>query len=204
MTLNKRNIFLLSIFVFVLNNLFAQEKNVQFGLATYYSDAFQGRRTTSGERYNNILYTAAHATLPLFSLVKVTNLKNNESVIVKVNDRCVRSYSRIIDLSKAAAKKIDLMLSGIAKVKLEVITPSDLNIIDNAPDSVIKKIQFDVNSLKNKLFNRTKMTDNDKQVLLNYIYSKIPSVHFWKNWLGKTDWLALNYFYYSVLVNDVC
>jgi rare lipoprotein A len=114
----------------------AQEKYVQYGIATYYSDAFQGRYTSCGERYNNTLYTAAHATLPFHTLVKVTNLKNGKYVIVKINDRCPKYPNRIIDLSKVAAAKIDIIASGIASIKLEVIDQFDLNVIEDMPDSL--------------------------------------------------------------------
>ncbi len=138
MTLNKRINFLLIIFSFLINFSFSQEKYVTYGIATYYSDAFQGRKTTSGESYNKILYTAAHATLPFQTLVKITNLKNNISVVVKINDRCPKYCNRIIDLSKAAAKKLEIINSGIANVKLQVITAADLNMMINTPDSVFK------------------------------------------------------------------
>jgi len=150
MTLKKRSIFLLVIIVFAFYHLFAQEKNVQYGYASYYSDAFQGRRTTSGERYNKALYTAAHATLPLHTFVKVINLKNNDSVIVMINDRCARNRYNMIDLSKAAAKKLDIISSGIAKVKFEILSPSDMNIIGNAPDSLFIVIPKDTTLLKSK------------------------------------------------------
>ena len=136
MTLNKRLVFLLGIFLSLNSYLFAQEKFVQNGIATYYSDAFQGRNTSCGEKYDYTLYTAAHASLPFQTLVKVTNLTNNISVIVKINDRCPNYYNRILDLSKAAAKKLDIIASGIAKVKLEVITKADLNMIDDVSDSL--------------------------------------------------------------------
>ncbi|MFA4853076.1 MAG: septal ring lytic transglycosylase RlpA family protein, partial [Bacteroidales bacterium] len=114
MALNKRNIFLLVILFLLINLSFAQEKYVQSGVASYYSDVFQGRTTACGEKYNNTLYTAAHATLPFHTLVKITNLKNNKTVIVKINDRCPKYPNRIIDLSKVAAKKLDILAAGIA------------------------------------------------------------------------------------------
>ena len=137
MTLNKRLVFLLVIFLSLTRCLIAQDKFVQNGIATYYSDVFQGRYTSCGEKYDNTLYTAAHASLPFQTLVKVTNLTNNISVVVKINDRCPGYYNRIIDLSKAAAKKLGIISSGIAKVKLEVITNADLNIINDASDSIL-------------------------------------------------------------------
>ncbi|MFA5780945.1 MAG: septal ring lytic transglycosylase RlpA family protein [Bacteroidales bacterium] len=143
MALNKRNIFLLVILFLLINLSFAQEKYVQSGVASYYSDVFQGRTTACGEKYNNTLYTAAHATLPFHTLVKITNLKNNKTVIVKINDRCPKYPNRIIDLSKVAAKKLDILAAGIANVKLEVVPLCDLNVINNATDTVFNVIHSD-------------------------------------------------------------
>ncbi|MFD2515454.1 septal ring lytic transglycosylase RlpA family protein [Pontibacter locisalis] len=96
------------------------------GKATYYADRFQGQRTTSGERYDKKLLTAAHVTLPFNTLVQVTNLKNGKSVIVRINDRKARSRTNIIDLSRAAAEEIDLIRAGVAPVKLQEVRKDDL------------------------------------------------------------------------------
>lgn len=93
----------------------------QQGIATYYADKFQGRKTAFGERYDRKLYTAAHRTLPHNSLVRVTALSNKKSVIVRINDRGPFTRNRVIDLSKAAAKEIDLVAHGIMKVTIETI-----------------------------------------------------------------------------------
>jgi len=92
---------------------------VQYGKASYYGDEFHGRKTASGEIFNKWDYTCAHKTLPFGSKVKVTNLKNNKSVIVKINDRGPFVKGRIIDLSYAAAKKIGMIRYGVVKVKIE-------------------------------------------------------------------------------------
>ncbi len=94
------------------------------GRASYYGDFFHGRRTASGERFDMYKYTAAHRTLPFGTKVKVTNLRNRKSVILKINDRGPHVRSRIIDLSKAAARAIDLMRFGAAKVAIEVLKNS--------------------------------------------------------------------------------
>ncbi|RAU83063.1 septal ring lytic transglycosylase RlpA family protein [Pontibacter arcticus] len=88
------------------------------GKASFYSDRMQGHRTANGERYNKTLLTAAHATLPFNTKVRVTNLKNGKSVVVKINDRMARNRHNIIDLSKAAAKQIDIIRAGYGTVKL--------------------------------------------------------------------------------------
>jgi len=141
MALNKRNIYLLLLFSLLHNFGFTQVKFKESGVATYYADYFQGRNTSSGEKYNRSLYTAAHPSLPFQTLVKITNLKNNKYVIVKINDRCPRYASRVIDLSRVAAEKIDMIAAGRAYISLEVITPADLNMISPEfakPDSIIK------------------------------------------------------------------
>ncbi|MFB9052383.1 septal ring lytic transglycosylase RlpA family protein [Formosa undariae] len=91
------------------------------GTASYYSNTFEGENTASGEKYNKNHLTAAHPTLPFDTLVIVTNLVNGESVVVRVNDRGPYTKSRIIDVSEAAAKKLDLLNQGLAEVKLEVL-----------------------------------------------------------------------------------
>ncbi|WP_316808961.1 septal ring lytic transglycosylase RlpA family protein [Pedobacter agri] len=87
-------------------------------LATYYHRKFEGRRTTSGAKYRAKKFTAAHRTLPMGTLVTVTNPDNGKSVIVKVNDRGPYSKRLAIDLSESAAKEIGIYHKGIAKVKL--------------------------------------------------------------------------------------
>lgn len=104
--------------------LTAQVKHEQTGQASYYSDKFQGRHTSSGEIYNKNKYTAAHAYLPFNTWLRVTNLKNNKSVIVKVNDRCMYSKRRILDLSRVAAQELDILYAGVANVKIESVPDS--------------------------------------------------------------------------------
>lgn len=89
------------------------------GTASYYGSAFQGKKTASGERFNQRILTAAHRTIPLNSLVEVTNLKNNKKVIVRINDRGPWIKDRIIDLSKASADRLGI--GGIAQVSLRVL-----------------------------------------------------------------------------------
>ncbi|MFD2244649.1 septal ring lytic transglycosylase RlpA family protein [Pontibacter ruber] len=91
------------------------------GKASYYSDRMQGQRTSSGERYNKTLLTAAHATLPFNTRVLVTNLKNGKTVIVKINDRLSARSRSIIDLSRAAAKELDIVRAGIGTVRLQEV-----------------------------------------------------------------------------------
>jgi len=91
------------------------------GKASYYADKFNGRRTASGQFFHQGQLTAAHRYLPLGTKVRVTNLRNKQFVDVKINDRGPWCKGRIIDLSKAAARKLGMLHSGGAMVQLEVI-----------------------------------------------------------------------------------
>jgi rare lipoprotein A len=91
------------------------------GMASWYGPDFHGKRTSNGERYNMWEMTAAHKTLPMNTIVEVTNKRNGKKVIVRINDRGPFVATRIIDLSKAAAKKIDMIATGTAPVKLRVL-----------------------------------------------------------------------------------
>jgi rare lipoprotein A len=95
---------------------------VETGLASWYGPPYHNRKAASGEVFNTHALTAAHKTLPMNSVVRVTNEKTNESVIVRINDRGPFVGDRIIDLSLAAAKKVSVWRAGVAKVKLEVLS----------------------------------------------------------------------------------
>jgi len=99
----------------------AQSLFVQEGMASYYADKFEGKPTASGEKYKHDRLTAAHKTLPFGTIIRVTNLANNKTVEVKVNDRGPFVEGRIVDLSKLAATRLDFVNKGLAKVKLEVV-----------------------------------------------------------------------------------
>lgn len=90
----------------------------QQGIASYYAQFFNGRLTANGERHNPNALVAAHKTLPFGTKVRVTNLNNGRQVIVRINDRGPFVRGRVIDLSRAAAKKINLLKAGIARVKI--------------------------------------------------------------------------------------
>jgi rare lipoprotein A len=93
----------------------------QTGLAAYYSGRLNGRRTASGERYNQEAMTTAHQTLPFGTRVKVTNTKNNKSVVLRVNDRGPTQQGRIVDVSKKAARSLGFVRQGLVDSKLEVV-----------------------------------------------------------------------------------
>ena len=105
-------------------------RKFQVGKASWYGRLFQHKITASGEPYDMHDFTAAHRTLPLGSWVKVTNLKNDKSVMVRINDRGPLTKSRILDLSYGAAMILGVGDQGVAKVRLDVIeTPTVAQII---------------------------------------------------------------------------
>lgn len=107
-------------FLLFAATLFAFE---QQGLASWYGGKFQGRQTASGEIFDTNKFTAAHKTLAFGTIVKVTNLENEKSTVVRINDRGPFIPGRIIDLSRAAAAAIGLAGQGVAEVRIEVLSP---------------------------------------------------------------------------------
>ena len=93
----------------------------QTGLASYYADRYHNKRTASGEPYQKNANTAAHMTLPFGAMVRVTNIANGKSVVVRVNDRGNFPRGRVIDLSRSAFSTIGNTRSGLIKVKVEVL-----------------------------------------------------------------------------------
>jgi rare lipoprotein A len=101
---------------------FAKPKSkVQYGIASFYSNKFNGRKTANGEIFSQQKLTAAHNSLPLGTYVRVTNLRNKKSVVVKINDRLHARNKRLIDLTKLAAQKLGFVKSGLTRVKIEVL-----------------------------------------------------------------------------------
>ncbi len=109
---------LVIIFFIIASHLFAFET----GQASWYGGKFQGRKTANGEIFDTNKLTAAHKTLPFNTLVKVTNLQNDRSVTVRINDRGPFVAGRVIDLSHAAAEQIEMSVSGVALVKIDVVS----------------------------------------------------------------------------------
>lgn len=91
------------------------------GYASYYADDFDGKKTANGETFNMYELTAAHKTYPFNTMIRVTNLSNGKTVIVRINDRGPVPEDRIIDLSLGAAMQLDMLNSGVQKVQLDVI-----------------------------------------------------------------------------------
>jgi peptidoglycan lytic transglycosylase len=109
------------------NNPVAVADSPSEGLASYYAEPYDGRKTASGEIFDSYhALTAAHRTLPFNTMVRVTNKTNGESVDVRINDRGPFVNGRVIDLSLFAAQKIDMVRAGVAPVKLEILKQNEL------------------------------------------------------------------------------
>lgn len=98
-----------------------ESKKILFGTASYYADKFNGRRTANGELYDHAKATAACNQLPMGTWIRVTNIKNKRSVVVRINDRLHPRMSRIVDLSRSSAEKLGYVKRGLAEVKIEVL-----------------------------------------------------------------------------------
>jgi rare lipoprotein A len=120
-------------FLFLAQFVFAQDTStivkktgstkskIQYGVASYYSNKFNGRKTSNGEIFSQQKMTAAHNSLPLGTYVRVTNLRNGKTVVVKINDRLHHRNKRILDLTRSAAQKLGFLKSGLTRVKIEVL-----------------------------------------------------------------------------------
>lgn len=149
-------LYLASLFSFCIVSVFAQ---VQTGKASFYADKFEGVSTASGEKYRHNKLTGAHKTLPFGTKVRVTNLDNNQSIEVTINDRGPYVEGRVIDLSKEAAEKLGFLNKGLAEVKLEVVDPGDgkakeqpLRTIDQVTVEEKEFYDFEISRLKPKGF----------------------------------------------------
>jgi rare lipoprotein A len=91
------------------------------GSASYYGARHQGKRTASGERFDQSSFTAAHRQLPFGTRVQVTNLANDRKVVVRINDRGPHARGRLIDISRAAAEQLGMLRSGTAKVRVQAL-----------------------------------------------------------------------------------
>jgi rare lipoprotein A len=96
-------------------------KKTLYGQASFYSNKFDGRKTASGEIFSQKKMTAACNALPMGTWIKVTNLRNGKSAIVKVNDRLHQSMRRVVDLTRAAAKQLGFVSAGLTRVRVDVL-----------------------------------------------------------------------------------
>jgi rare lipoprotein A len=94
---------------------------VERGLASWYGGKLDGSKTASGERFDQDALTAAHRTLPFGAVVRVTNLRNERAVTVRINDRGPYGRGRVIDVSRAAARALDMIVAGVVPVTVEVL-----------------------------------------------------------------------------------
>lgn len=115
-----------------LGNVVAAQTFTQTGEASFYASKFEGRKTASGEIFSNEKMTAAHKQLAFGTKVRVTNLENQKTVVVIINDRGPFIKGRIIDVSQKAAKELEFLQQGTVRVKIEVI-PAQLNKYPLAP-----------------------------------------------------------------------
>jgi len=153
------------------NTLIFAQSFQQTGKCTYYSDRFHGRKTSSGEKYDKNLYTAAHRKLPFNTYVKVTNIKNNKSVIVKINDRGPFSKHLIIDVSKIAAQELDIIGKGVAPVIINVVeNPSKEDSLKYL--NVISSSQLDIANPKVIVKPDSSSAISNKVVNTNYEINK--------------------------------
>lgn len=122
----------------------AENGKVKTGTASWYGTKYHGRKSSNGEVYNKNKMTAAHPSLPFGTEVKVTNLANNESVVVRITDRGPFGKNRMIDLSEAAARKLDMIRTGTAQVSMEILSKPESEVppMVATADSVISDVYF--------------------------------------------------------------
>lgn len=125
---------------------------IKKGIASWYGPGFHGKKTATGEIFDMYEMTAAHKTLPIPSYAQVTNLENNKTVVVRINDRGPYVGNRLLDLSYAAAKKLGIQHDGTGKVEIKAITPMQaLPHIQKTAESQNKKVYFQVGSFGSQL-----------------------------------------------------
>lgn len=169
-----KKILVLLFITFIFNSITTAQADVndkiEYGTASYYGTKFHGRQTASGEIYNQFALTAAHKTLPLGTIVKVTNAQNKKSVIVTINDRGPYIKGRIIDLSTKAAELLGYRNRGTAYVKIEILEedkePIDVSDAEEiADDNGIKNYDSTAKTSvsKNTSWKQVPKTDDTKK-----------------------------------------
>ncbi len=144
----------------------------EIGIASWYGPGFHGEKTSNGEIYDQKSISAAHKNLPLPSYVKVTNLENNKSIVVRVNDRGPFHDGRVIDLSEGAANLLDVVKNGTAKVKLELIKvpepPNAQQLKDQLHNRYIQVIATNDHAKANEFAQnlRKKLSKNEKEIFV--------------------------------------
>ena len=159
-----------------MGQLQAQTKYAKTGVASFYADKFEGRSTASGEKFRQKKMTCAHRTLPFGTVLKVINTLNDKTVTVRVNDRGPYSKGRIIDLTKAAAKKLDFISSGYTQVRIEIagdtLNNLDLDSVETLTE-IIDALQISVDTLQPFiLIDSGKITFTGFSIQLGFFASK--------------------------------
>lgn len=145
------------------------------GVASWYGPNFHGKKTSNGEVYNMHNMTAAHKTLPMNTIVKVTNLNNKKSVVVRINDRGPFVANRVIDLSKAAATQIGMIQAGTAPVSMEIVgfsgetnKVSGAKVVQNLPSTSIVGGEFMVQIGAFRNIKGAKIYQKEHQSIMGY------------------------------------
>jgi rare lipoprotein A len=158
---------------------------IKKGIASWYGPGFHGKKTANGEIFDMYEMTAAHKTLPIPSYAQVTNLENNKTVVVRINDRGPYIGKRLLDLSYAAAKKLGIQSEGTGKVEVKAITPLQaLPQIQKTAESQNKKVYFQVGSFGSE---RKALRLQDKIAAHNLPESTIRASKHKKNTLYKVQ-----------------
>jgi rare lipoprotein A len=183
------------IYLFLTNILFASvllanNKLPQTGLASYYADAMNHHHTACWDRYCKDSFTAAHRTLPFGTYIKVINLKNSKTVIVRINDRGPHKRHRIIDLSGAAADMLDIKRSGLGKVRIELASTEEvINFRKKYVDSTDDKPSIILDSSKNVATTKVihPAIDDEIYMIQGGAYKTKKSADCMKNYLKEND-----------------
>lgn len=165
------------IFLWITLPVLGLEKNKSYyGKASWYGEKFHGRKTASGELYDMNKMTAAHRELPFGTIIRVTNLANNKSVEVKINDRGPFVQGRIVDVSKKAAEELGFIKTGITDVKIEILSfPGEQNTSElNTSEGKNKEIKdlLDKSSKENTKKDITIQDDADIDAIINSLKSE--------------------------------
>ncbi len=147
----------LTLFYFGIDQSYNKVGYVQKGTASYYADDFHGKKTANGEKFNMNVLTAAHPRIRFNTMLKVTNLENGKSVMVRVNDRGPYVGGRILDLSKAAAKQIDMIQNGTVSITAEVVSTETLATVED----IAKRKEDNKKQANDKIVKKQETTQQD-------------------------------------------
>lgn len=148
----------LSLIVLLCFNTNAQVGFTQEGMASYYANEFEGRTTASGERFSHKKATCAHMSIPFGALIKITNLENNTTAIVRVNDRGPFVPDRIVDVSQSVAERLGMIGKGTVKVRIEVVDNNGYSIQKAEPVQQSQKPEIPVVTNQPKVEKETAIT----------------------------------------------